>query len=82
MLDALDGGTRANRLGQAGSRNVEGVIVGANAPEIDADNVGRALLAKMGWTKGMQLGLSGGGATTHVTAVVKTSKRGLGHFVR
>lgn len=57
----------------------EGEVVGATAPELGEDNRGRALLEKMGWTKGMALGaLDNKGILHPVQHVVKNSKFGLG----
>lgn len=57
----------------------DGEIVGASAPEIGAENKGRAMLEKMGWTVGMGIGAEGNkGAIDHVRHVVKTTKAGLG----
>ncbi|KAI1809813.1 hypothetical protein GGS20DRAFT_595561 [Poronia punctata] len=57
----------------------EGQIVGQHAAEIGAENKGRAMLEKMGWSKGMSLGT---GATKGIIVplmhVVKKSKAGLG----
>lgn len=57
----------------------EGEIVGATAPELGADNRGRVLLEKMGWSIGTGLGsINNRGILMPVEHVVKNSKRGLG----
>ncbi|KAG9247491.1 hypothetical protein BJ878DRAFT_177841 [Calycina marina] len=57
----------------------DGDIVGGSAPEIGAENRGRAMLEKMGWSSGTALGaLNNKGIMTPVTHVVKNSKAGLG----
>jgi hypothetical protein len=47
------------------------------APKIDDKNVGFKLLAAMGWSEGDRIGLSGG-IDAPLTAIIKTTKRGLG----
>ncbi|KAH6653704.1 hypothetical protein BKA67DRAFT_658048 [Truncatella angustata] len=57
----------------------EGEIVGQHARELAAENKGRMLLEKMGWSKGMALGtLDNKGIMVPVTHVMKKSKLGLG----
>jgi len=57
----------------------DGDIVGGSAPELAADNRGRAMLEKMGWSTGTALGaLNNKGIMQPVTHVVKTTKAGLG----
>ena len=57
----------------------DGDIVGGSAPELAADNKGRAMLEKMGWSTGTALGaLNNKGIMQPVTHVVKTTKAGLG----
>ncbi|KAJ4340750.1 squalene synthetase-like protein [Ascochyta clinopodiicola] len=56
----------------------DGETVGANAPEIGPENKGHALLAKMGWTKGMGLGaLDNKGILQPIAHTVKMTKAGL-----
>ena len=55
----------------------EGDIVGAEAPEIDQNNLGRQMLERLGWSKGMGLGLSGRGINEPIVAKVKMSKTGI-----
>ncbi|KAK3348039.1 hypothetical protein B0H65DRAFT_423151 [Neurospora tetraspora] len=68
--------------GRSGHKAVtvrEGEIVGASAPELGQENKGRAMLEKMGWSKGMGLGsLDNKGILEPVKQVVKRSKAGLG----
>lgn len=57
----------------------DGDIVGASAPEIGADNKGRAMLEKMGWSSGTALGAAHNpGILQPVAHVVKNSRAGLG----
>ncbi|KAL1844137.1 hypothetical protein VTJ49DRAFT_4989 [Mycothermus thermophilus] len=56
----------------------EGEIVGGSVPEIGEQNKGRAMLEKMGWTKGTALGADNKGILVPVVQVVKRSKAGLG----
>ncbi|SPQ25898.1 dbb7f978-f873-4c6f-9281-4b015e99a38f [Thermothielavioides terrestris] len=57
----------------------EGEVVGASVPELGQDNKGRAMLEKMGWSKGMALGaLDNKGILEPVAQVMKRSKAGLG----
>lgn len=69
---------RRNRPNAAVSY-ADGDIVGASAPEIGADNKGRAMLEKMGWSSGTALGaLNNKGILQPVAHVVKNSRAGLG----
>ncbi|KAL8874131.1 MAG: hypothetical protein Q9174_000501 [Haloplaca sp. 1 TL-2023] len=77
--------TIGDKSGRAGGGAVAGVsytdgeIVGGAAPEIGVENRGRAMLEKMGWSKGTALGaLNNKGMLQPVTHVVKTTKAGLG----
>lgn len=57
----------------------DGEVVGATAPELGAENKGRAMLERMGWSTGTALGASNNkGILQPVPHVVKTSKAGLG----
>lgn len=57
----------------------DGEVVGASAPEIGAENKGRAILEKMGWSTGTALGaLNNKGIMQPVVHIVKTTKAGLG----
>ncbi|KAL8711121.1 MAG: hypothetical protein Q9220_004502 [cf. Caloplaca sp. 1 TL-2023] len=63
----------------AGVSYQDGEVVGAAAPELGQENRGRAMLEKMGWSKGTALGASNNkGMLQPVTHVVKTTKAGLG----
>lgn len=72
------------RSGKSKSRHsnvsyVDGDVVGASAPEIGAENIGRAMLEKMGWSRGTALGaIHNKGILLPVSHVVKNSKAGLG----
>jgi hypothetical protein len=56
----------------------DGETVGASAPELGAENKGRKLLEKMGWSKGMALGaLDNKGILQPIAHTVKTNKAGL-----
>ncbi|KAF9436358.1 hypothetical protein BGZ76_004182 [Entomortierella beljakovae] len=84
MLDRNQRGGYRNR-GEAGSRRPQGdavangTVVGATAAPISTENIGHRLLSKMGWTPGDGLGASGSGITKPIEAVMKRSRRGLGH---
>ncbi|KAF9701593.1 hypothetical protein EKO04_000561 [Ascochyta lentis] len=68
------GGTR----GKPSTGYRDGETVGANAPEIGPENKGHALLAKMGWSKGMGLGaLDNKGILQPIPHTVKMTKAGL-----
>ncbi len=63
----------------AGASYMDGEVVGASAPEIGAENRGRAMLEKMGWSSGMGIGKVGNkGSTEVIKHVVKNTKAGLG----
>ncbi|KAL8849455.1 MAG: hypothetical protein Q9221_005537 [Calogaya cf. arnoldii] len=63
----------------AGVSYQDGEVVGAGVPEIGLENRGRAMLEKMGWSKGTALGaLNNKGMLQPVTHIVKTTKAGLG----
>ncbi|KAI9369454.1 hypothetical protein BJX61DRAFT_536431 [Aspergillus egyptiacus] len=58
---------------------MDGDVVGASAPEIGAENKGRAMLERMGWSTGTALGaIHNKGILLPVRHVVKNSKAGLG----
>lgn len=70
------GGARGKGKPTTGYR--DGETVGANAPEIGPENKGHALLAKMGWSKGMALGaLDNKGILQPIPHTVKMTKAGL-----
>jgi len=57
----------------------DGEIVGASAPELGAENRGRAILEKMGWNSGTALGADDNkGIMQPVKQTMKRSKAGLG----
>ncbi|KAJ4291499.1 squalene synthetase-like protein [Collariella sp. IMI 366227] len=57
----------------------EGEVVGASVPELGAENKGRNMLEKMGWSKGMALGaMDNKGILEPVAQVMKRGKAGLG----
>ncbi|KAL8701457.1 MAG: hypothetical protein Q9224_000500 [Gallowayella concinna] len=71
--------SRGNVGKTAGVSYHDGEVVGAAAPEIGEENRGRAMLEKMGWSKGTALGaLNNKGMLQPVTHIVKTTKAGLG----
>lgn len=56
-----------------------GEVVGGTAPELAADNRGRAMLEKMGWTNGNALGsVNNKGILQPIAHVVRNSRAGLG----
>ncbi|KAL8719862.1 MAG: hypothetical protein Q9225_003187 [Loekoesia sp. 1 TL-2023] len=70
---------RGNAGNTAGVSYRDGEVVGAAAPEIGIENRGRAMLEKMGWSKGTALGaLNNKGMLQPVIHTVKTTKAGLG----
>jgi R3H domain/G-patch domain len=78
-------GTGVKRVKGGGSFNNasvsyrDGDVVGGSAPELGAENRGRAMLEKMGWSSGTALGaLNNKGILQPVSHVVKTTKAGLG----
>lgn len=76
--DAKAASSAAKRNGGGNvSRNYDGAVVGEGADKIASDNVGHRMLAKMGWSEGMQIGRTGG-IHEPIRAIVKTSKAGLG----
>ncbi|KAI8627532.1 hypothetical protein F5Y19DRAFT_477406 [Xylariaceae sp. FL1651] len=68
-----------SRIGKSSLVLREGDIVGQHAAEIGAENKGRAMLEKMGWTKGMSLGTTeNNGIIVPLMHVIKKTKAGLG----
>ncbi|KAL5387034.1 hypothetical protein PMIN04_011504 [Paraphaeosphaeria minitans] len=56
----------------------DGEVVGAKAPELGIENKGRAMLEKMGWSKGMALGaMDNKGILQPIPHTVKITKAGL-----
>ncbi|KAJ5424892.1 Single-stranded nucleic acid binding R3H [Penicillium cf. griseofulvum] len=68
------------RRGKSGAASyMDGDVVGASAPEIGAENRGRAMLERMGWSTGTALGAADNkGILQPVAQVVKNSRAGLG----
>ncbi|RKP32258.1 hypothetical protein METBISCDRAFT_25776 [Metschnikowia bicuspidata] len=68
-------------VGKTGRSNAyvrEGEVVGALAPEIGHNNIGRKMLEMLGWSRGEGLGALGNkGISMPVLATVKKSKAGL-----
>jgi hypothetical protein len=78
-------GSRAFRRTTGGGGNAPGTkyrdgdVVGAAAPELGAENRGRAMLEKMGWAAGTGLGATENkGILQPIAHVVKNSRAGLG----
>ena len=70
---------RRTRAKQGHQAYREGDVVGQHAAELGAENKGRTMLEKMGWSKGMALGSSDNkGIMVPLTQVVKKTKAGLG----
>ena len=65
------------RSSRSVKKHRDGDIVGGDAKEISSDNRGRVMLEKLGWRRGMGLGIEGEGMKLPVFAVVKASKSGL-----
>ncbi|CAN8104967.1 unnamed protein product [Discula destructiva] len=85
-VNKTPGGGRGG-AGKANGRGVnsaaftykDGEVVGGGAPELAANNKGRALMEKMGWSAGMALGANDNqGILQPVAHVVKRTKAGLG----
>ncbi|GAP89812.1 putative g-patch domain-containing protein [Rosellinia necatrix] len=71
--------TGKSRTGKSSLTLREGDIVGQHASEIGVENKGRAMLEKMGWSKGMSLGtVETKGITVPLMHVIKKTKAGLG----
>jgi hypothetical protein len=69
----------SGRVNVAAATVQDGEIVGATAPELGVENRGRAMLEKMGWSKGTALGaLDNKGILQPVSHAMKRSKAGLG----
>jgi hypothetical protein len=59
------------------TRNEEGATVGGSAKPLGAENKGRAMLEKMGWSKGTGLGKQKDGILEPIFHKVKNTKTGL-----
>ncbi|KAI0257906.1 hypothetical protein BC834DRAFT_871659 [Gloeopeniophorella convolvens] len=55
----------------------DGEVVGKTAPKIDGSNIGFRMLSAMGWEEGDRIGVAGG-LDAPLTAIIKTTKLGLG----
>lgn len=67
------------RRSEKSATYADGDVVGGSAPEIGAENKGRAMLERMGWSMGTPLGAADNkGILLPVAHVVKNSKTGLG----
>ncbi|KAM0791837.1 hypothetical protein ACM66B_004095 [Microbotryomycetes sp. NB124-2] len=80
-LSGESGGAKKGRGGGGGSggaRHSEGAVVGQGADRLGEDNIGFALLKRMGWTEGQKIGAGAGGLAEPIPARIKTSKSGLG----
>ncbi|KAJ9611649.1 squalene synthetase-like protein [Cladophialophora chaetospira] len=63
----------------SGATYSNGDVVGASAPELGAENKGRAMLERMGWSVGQGIGAVGNqGSIEVIKHVVRTTKAGLG----
>lgn len=70
---------QSSRNGHAEASYRDGEIVGASAPELSTENRGRAMLEKMGWSRGTALGSEDNkGILLPVMQTMKRSKAGLG----
>ncbi|KAI8950172.1 hypothetical protein F4801DRAFT_356161 [Xylaria longipes] len=79
ILKRAEARTGKPRTGKSSIVLREGDIVGQHASEIGIENKGRAMLEKMGWTKGMSLGtVETQGIIVPLTHVIKKTKAGLG----
>ncbi|PYI10506.1 hypothetical protein BO78DRAFT_452181 [Aspergillus sclerotiicarbonarius CBS 121057] len=79
--DSKSSKTNKPRRGRpdASASYMDGDVVGGSAPEIGAENKGRAMLEKMGWRTGTPLGATNNkGILLPVAHVVKNSRAGLG----
>lgn len=77
--NAVPKGPSRGGFGNDGVSYRDGDIVGGSAPELGAENRGRAMLEKMGWSTGTALGaINNKGILQPVSHVVKTTKAGLG----
>lgn len=71
---------RALRAVKGGSSRQfqEGEVVGANADKIEAGNIGRQMLQKLGWSEGMTLGHTNSGIAVPISMKIKNTKYGVG----
>ncbi|KAI0414610.1 hypothetical protein F5X98DRAFT_243423 [Xylaria grammica] len=79
VLKRAEARTTKSRTGKSSIVLREGDVVGQHASEIGVENKGRAMLEKMGWSKGMSLGtVETKGIIVPLTHVIKKTKAGLG----
>ncbi|KAI0467232.1 hypothetical protein F4859DRAFT_270566 [Xylaria cf. heliscus] len=79
ILKRADTRVGKSRTGKSSIILREGDIVGQHASEIGVENKGRAMLEKMGWSKGMSLGtVETQGIIVPLTHIIKKTKAGLG----
>ncbi|KAK3829389.1 MAG: hypothetical protein J3Q66DRAFT_325142 [Benniella sp.] len=81
VQDGQDHGqaARGARKGPPGFVVIDGAEIGSSASAISSENVGHRMLSKMGWSPGVGLGATNAGITQPIKAVMKRSRRGLGH---
>ncbi|KAI0389333.1 hypothetical protein F5Y17DRAFT_449276 [Xylariaceae sp. FL0594] len=79
VLKAAEISNRVRHNGRSSLILREGEVVGQHAAELGVENKGRAMLEKMGWSKGMSLGTGETkGIIVPLMHVVKKTKAGLG----
>lgn len=79
ILQRTEARTGKTRAGKFSLVLREGDVVGQHASEIGVENKGRAMLEKMGWSKGMSLGtVETQGIIVPLMHVIKKTKAGLG----
>ncbi|KAJ2159379.1 squalene synthetase-like protein [Coemansia sp. RSA 552] len=62
----------------AAAAAASGKLVGENAPEVGASNIGHKMLQQMGWTPGQGLGTNEKGRATPVDVMIRNGRQGLG----
>jgi hypothetical protein len=79
ILKRAEARSGKSRVGKSSLVLREGEIVGQHASELGVENKGRAMLEKMGWSKGMSLGtMETKGITVPLMQSFKKTKAGLG----
>ncbi|KAG0242118.1 G patch domain-containing protein 2 [Mortierella sp. GBA43] len=76
--DTFDPVDPKKRKGPPGVVVTDGQVIGSGSA-IASDNIGHRMLARMGWSPGTGLGASKDGITQPIEAVMKRSRRGIGH---
>jgi hypothetical protein len=76
-MDKNDLSPVKRRTGYSATAYRDGDVVGAHAPELGAENRGRAMLEKMGWSRGTALGANNEGILLPVPHIMKRTKAGL-----